>query len=128
MPTGLKDQKRSADEIGNTVKTAQIATGEEEDAVEAPPKDEAAVPTGWRGEKAHAKKLTQGQRSAIARKAAAMRWDEKKLYAGLSAILIGSTTDSFSSSVAQLVAQTAHMVCQSMSDPTNRRSAALFTH
>jgi hypothetical protein len=60
--------------VGNAVKIARIATGEEEDAVETSQKDEAAASLGRRGGKARAKKLTPEQRSEIARKAAAKRW------------------------------------------------------
>ena len=75
MPTGPKGQKRPADVIGNAVRVARIATGEDEDAaVEKPPKDEAAASLGRRGGAARAKKLTPEQRSEIARKAAAKRW------------------------------------------------------
>jgi hypothetical protein len=74
MPTGPKGQKRPADVIGNAVKIARIATGEEEDVVEAPHKDEAAASLGRRGGEARAKKLSPEQRSEIARKAAAGRW------------------------------------------------------
>ena len=79
MPTGPKGQKRPADVIGNAVKVARIATGEDGDAVaETPPKDEAAACLGRRGGAARAKKLTPEQRSEIARKAAAERWGKSE--------------------------------------------------
>ena len=74
MPTGPKGQKRPVDVIGNAVKIARIATGEEEDAIETPTKDEAAS-LGRQGGEARAKKLTPEQRSEIARKAATKRWN-----------------------------------------------------
>ena len=74
MPTGPRGQKRPADVIGNAVKIARIATGEDDDAVETPQKDEAAASLGRRGGEARAKKLTPEQRSEIARKAATKRW------------------------------------------------------
>ena len=74
MPKGPKGQKRKGDVIGAAIQVAKIATGEEED-----PKDElssAAAEMGRKGGKARAKKLTAKQRSAIAKKAAAKRWDK----------------------------------------------------
>ena len=75
MPTGPKGQKRPADVIGNAVRVMQVATGEtEEDYVEKPEKDEAAAAMGRKGAAARAKKLTPEQRSEIAKRAAAKRW------------------------------------------------------
>jgi hypothetical protein len=57
---------------------ARIATGEIEDRVPTPEeeegKDPAAASLGRKGGKARAKKLTDAQRKAIARKAASARW------------------------------------------------------
>ena len=68
MPRGPSGQERPADVIGCAVKVARIATGEVE--------DERAEPAGHqcRGGHARAQKLTPGQRSEIARKAAQTRW------------------------------------------------------
>ncbi len=51
-----------------------IATGEEEDS-SPEPKNEAAVELGRRGGKARAEKLSSAQRKAIAKTAAAKRWE-----------------------------------------------------
>ena len=77
MPRGPKGQKRPADVIGNAVKVMQIATGEAGEDVEPPDdgKDKAAQELGRKGGKARAEKLTAEQRSEIARKAAAKRWN-----------------------------------------------------
>ena len=74
MPKGPKGEKRPADVISNAVKIMRIATGEEEDTVEDDGKDKAAQSLGKRGGKARAAKLSPGQRSEIAKKAAAERW------------------------------------------------------
>lgn len=77
MPKGPKGEKRPADVIGNAIKIARIATGEEEDT-----KDEklsgAAAEMGRKGGKARAKKLTAEKRSEIAKKAAEKRWKTSK--------------------------------------------------
>ena len=75
MPKGPKGQKRPADVIGNAIRVAKIATGEEEDAVIGDGKDKAAVSLGRKGGKARAEKLSAKKRSEIARKAAAKRWE-----------------------------------------------------
>ena len=75
MPKGPKGQKRPADVIGNAVKVARIAIGEEEEDFPGDDgKDKAAQLLGQRGGKARAKALTKEQRAAIARKAARARW------------------------------------------------------
>ena len=75
MPTGPKGQKRPADVIGNAIKVAQIATGEDQDEKpEDDGKDPAAKALGAKGGKARASKLTPEQRAEIARKAAQKRW------------------------------------------------------
>ena len=49
MATGPKGQKRRADVIGNAIKVAEIATGEEEDEFDAEPeKNQAAARQGRR--------------------------------------------------------------------------------
>jgi acyl-CoA reductase-like NAD-dependent aldehyde dehydrogenase len=75
MPTGPKGQKRPADVIGNAIKVARIATGEEQETyVEAPEKNEAAAALGRMGGAARAKAMTPEKRAEIARKAAKSRW------------------------------------------------------
>lgn len=74
MPKGPKGQKRPADVIGNAIKVARIATGEEQEELTKDGKDKAAVSLGKRGGKARADKLPPGRRSAIARDAAKKRW------------------------------------------------------
>ena len=74
MPRGPKGEKRPADVIGNAVKVARIATGEDEDVYTDDGKNAAAVALGKKGGAARAKKLTKEKRAEIARKAAAKRW------------------------------------------------------
>lgn len=77
MPRGPKGERRPADVIGNAVLVARIATGEEQDTP--PPddgKDPAAVSMGKRGGAARAKALTAHERAAIAKSAAAKRWQK----------------------------------------------------
>lgn len=76
MPKGPKGEKRPADVIGAAVMVAKIATGEIEEKTEDDGKDPAAVALGKKGGKARAKKLTAKQRSEIAKKAAAKRWEQ----------------------------------------------------
>ena len=67
MPTGPKGQKRPADVIGNAIKVARIATGEEEDVLAPTPeeegKDPAAVAMGKKGGAARAKTMTPERRA-----------------------------------------------------------------
>ena len=74
IPKGPRGEKRPADVIGNAIKVARIATGEEVDDVEDDGKDKAAVSLGKRGGKARAKALSPKRRSDIAKRAAAKRW------------------------------------------------------
>lgn len=75
MPTGPKGQKRPADVIGNAVKIARIATGEDSDDAPADDgKDKAAQALGRKGGAARAKSMTPERRAEIAKKAAAKRW------------------------------------------------------
>ncbi|MEZ5849529.1 MAG: RNA-binding protein [Hyphomicrobiaceae bacterium] len=80
MPKGPKGEKRPADVIGNAIKVAKIATGEEEDEIERDDdgKDKAAVSLGRRGGKARAETLTAAQRAEIASAGAAARWKKKR--------------------------------------------------
>lgn len=76
-PKGPKGEECSADVIGNAIKIARIATGEEEDT-----KDEAlsfaAAEMGRRGGKARAEKPTKEQPSEISKKAAEKRWKARE--------------------------------------------------
>lgn len=74
MPKGPKGEKRPADVIGNAIKIARIATGEEEETLTEDGKDAAAVSLGKRGGRARAKSLTSDERRRIAKKAAKARW------------------------------------------------------
>ncbi len=79
MPKGPKGQKRPADVIGNAIKVARIATGEEKDNFPADDgKDKAAQSLGQRGGKARAKALGAKKRKEIAREAALARWRPRK--------------------------------------------------
>lgn len=72
MPKGPRGEKRPADLIGNAVRVARIATGEEEDDREATAS--AAATLGKLGGAARAKSLSPTQRAEVARKAAKARW------------------------------------------------------
>jgi hypothetical protein len=74
MPTGPKGQKRPADVIGNAVKIARIATGEDSDDTPDDGKDKAAQALGKKGGAARAKSMTPERRAEIAKKAASKRW------------------------------------------------------
>lgn len=75
MPTGPKGQKRPADAIGNAVRIARIATGEEpEDFPADDGKDKAAQALGKKGGAARAKSMSPERRAEIAKKAAEKRW------------------------------------------------------
>ena len=78
MPKGPRGEKRPADVIGNAVKVMRIATGEEQEEIEADDgKDKAAQSLGRRGGAARAKNMTPERRAEIARKAANTRWGDK---------------------------------------------------
>jgi hypothetical protein len=75
MTTGNKRPKRPAEVVGNAIKVARIATGEDQDYFPAQPeKDEAAAALGRKGGAARAKSMTPERRAEIARKAAEKRW------------------------------------------------------
>lgn len=78
MPKGPKGEKRPGDVIGAAVRVAQIATGEAEEEIEDDGKDPAAKALGKKGGKARAAKLTPEQRTEIAKKAAAKRWEREE--------------------------------------------------
>lgn len=71
MPRGPQGQRRPADVIGAAVMIGRIATGEVTENLKAP---SGKVKSGRAGAKARAEKLTQEERTAIAKKAAAGRW------------------------------------------------------
>jgi hypothetical protein len=71
MPKGPQGQRRPADAIGCAIMVGRIATGEITEELKEPSNK---VRSGIAGGKARAKNLTQGERTAIAKKAAAMRW------------------------------------------------------
>jgi hypothetical protein len=64
MPKGSKGEKRPADVIGNAVKIARLATGEEDEALTEDGKNAAAVSLGNRGGKARAKKLSPSEKNS----------------------------------------------------------------
>lgn len=72
MPRGPRGERRPADLVGNAVKIARIATGEEED--ERAPIANAAAQLGKLGGAARAASMTPERRAEIAKKAAAKRW------------------------------------------------------
>jgi hypothetical protein len=77
MPKGPKGEKRPADVIGNAIKVARIATGEETEEIEAPPeKNAAAAELGRKGGQKRAESMTPERRAEIAKKAAKARWKE----------------------------------------------------
>ena len=79
MPKGPKGQKRPADVISNAVTVMKIATGEiEESGQTEDGKSKAAVELGRKGGQARASKLSKKQRSDVARRAAAARWNRAK--------------------------------------------------
>lgn len=77
MPKGPKGEKRPADVIGNAIKVARIATGEEPEELTDDGKDKAAVSLGRRGGKARASSLSKRRRAEIARVAAKARWKDE---------------------------------------------------
>lgn len=71
MPRGPHGQKRPADSIGCAVMVGRLATGEITEILKEPT---GKVRSGKAGSKARAEKLSQVERIAIAKKAAASRW------------------------------------------------------
>ncbi len=74
MPKGPRGEKRPADVIGNAIKVARIAVGDEEEFAPDDGKDPAAKALGAKGGRARAASLSPKKRSEIAKKAAAKRW------------------------------------------------------
>ena len=71
MPKGPQGQNRPADVIGCAIAVGRIATGEIEETLKKP---SGKTKSGLAGSKARANSLSQEQRSAIAKVAAAKRW------------------------------------------------------
>lgn len=71
MPRGPQGQKRPSDAIGCAVMVGRIATGEITEVLKEP---SGKTRSGLAGAAARAKKLSQKERTAIAKKAAAQRW------------------------------------------------------
>jgi hypothetical protein len=71
MPRGPQGQKRPADAGGCAIMVGRIATGEITEVLKEP---SGKVRSGQAGSKARAEKLSQRERTAIAKKAAAERW------------------------------------------------------
>ena len=71
MLRGPNGETRPADVVGCAVAVAKIATGEVDETLV---KKSGRVRSGHAGAKARAESLTQEERSAIAQKAAAVRW------------------------------------------------------
>ena len=71
VPKGPRGERRPADVVGCAVHVAKIATGEIEDTKHRQP---AKVRSGHAGARARAKSLSPNERSAIASKAATVRW------------------------------------------------------
>jgi hypothetical protein len=76
MAKGTKGERRPADVNVRAVMIAKIVTGEVDGVVTDDGKNAAAVALGRMGGKARASSLSKKQRSEIARKAAAKRWQE----------------------------------------------------
>lgn len=74
MPKGPRGEKRPADAVGLAVLVGKIATGEVEDTRDDGKNYHRAG--GKKGGAARAAALTPEQRSEIAKKAAAKRWDK----------------------------------------------------
>lgn len=77
MPRGPRGEKRPADVIGNAVHVMRIATGEIEDTAHDPATAHARK-GGQKGGRARAARLTDEQRSEIARVAAQARWKKSR--------------------------------------------------
>ena len=73
MPRGPQGQKRPPDVIGAAVMVAKIATGEIQEQLDSP---SGKARSGRTGADARAKKLSPERRKAIAKLAAAVRWEK----------------------------------------------------
>jgi hypothetical protein len=77
MPRGPKGEKRPADVIGNAIKIARIATGEETDELPDDGKDKAAQALGAKGGRKRAESMSPERRAEIAKAAAVKRWGKQ---------------------------------------------------
>ena len=82
MPRGPRGEKRPADVIGNAIKIAKIATGEEPEELTDDGKNKAAVSLGRRGGEARARTLTTAEKTRIAKKGANARWKKGRAALG----------------------------------------------
>ncbi len=71
MPKGPQGQRRPGDVIGAAVMVAKIATGEIDDNTKT-----GRVRSGRAGAQARAARMSPEERSAVAKKAAAARWEK----------------------------------------------------
>jgi hypothetical protein len=76
MPRGPKGERRPADVIGNAVHVMKILTGEETETLPNDGKNKAAQELGRKGGQKRAESMSAERRAAIARAAAAKRWDK----------------------------------------------------
>jgi len=76
MPRGPKGERRPADVIGNAVRVMKILTGEETETLPDDGKNKAAQELGRKGGQKRAESMPAERRAAIARAAAAKRWDK----------------------------------------------------
>jgi hypothetical protein len=75
MPKGSKGDNRPAGVIGDAIRVAETATGEETEKFEGPPeKSPTAVELGRKGGRKRAEAMSAERRAEIARKAAEKRW------------------------------------------------------
>ena len=72
MPNGPRGEKRPADVIGNAMMVARLSVGLEAEELKQP---SGRVRSGHAGAKARAASMSKEERSAVARKAAAARWE-----------------------------------------------------
>lgn len=73
MPKGPRGERRPADVVGAAVMVAKIATGEIQEALPDPDKEQARK-VGSKGGKTRALGLSADKRKEIAKKAAKARW------------------------------------------------------
>lgn len=71
MPRGPRGERRPADVIGCAVQVARLSVGLETEDLKKP---SGRVRSGYAGARARAEKMSEEERSAVARKAAAARW------------------------------------------------------
>ena len=71
MPQGPQGQKRPADVIGAAVKVGRLSVGLDTEELKQP---SGRVRSGHAGAKARAERMSEEERSAVAKKAAVARW------------------------------------------------------